>query len=78
MEARSERIQGILTTVTGLATIVFAVMLVGLTKPSGGIDWISVIAAVAGLVLAGLGLSRVVGHRGTGATAGGPTPHAAS
>jgi hypothetical protein len=39
----------------GIATVVLAVLLFGLTTASGALDWVSVVTAFGGLVLAAEG-----------------------
>ena len=63
-----ERNTGIATTVVGLGAISFA-LVVGFTKDGGGVDWISIITAAAGLVVAVVGLFTIFRHR----TGGSPT-----
>jgi hypothetical protein len=78
MEARNERNVGLLTTAAGLAVVVLAVLLFGLTTASGELDWVSIITALAGLVIVGTGLYRGCRNKGKGPTQTGPTPHTAS
>jgi hypothetical protein len=65
---------GLSVVVAGLGVIVFAV-LVGVTKEGGGPDWVSIITAIAGFVMAATGLIAVFRAKGTGAGSGEPTPH---
>jgi hypothetical protein len=63
MQGRGGRIVGLLTTAIGIVVVVIAVLLFGLTKISNGettVDWVSVIAAIGGLVIVGRGLYTVV------------------
>jgi hypothetical protein len=78
MERRSGKILGISMTALGLAVIVLAVLLFGLTTDSGAVDWVSIITAVAGVVLAATGLNQIFRGGGTSPRAGGPSPHPAS
>ena len=55
---------GLAQFVAGLGIVVFAVVLVGLTKSNGSVDWVSVVTAVAGAVLALMGV--YTGLRGGG------------
>jgi len=59
----------------GIAIVVTAVLLFGLTTPAGAIDWVSVVTAVVGLGLVVDGLYLVYRNRGTG---GRTQPHAGS
>jgi hypothetical protein len=43
---------GLVQIAAGLAVVVLAVLLFGLTKDGGGLDWVSIITAIAGGVLA--------------------------
>jgi hypothetical protein len=52
-----------LTTVIGIVVVVVALLLFGLTKTSNGettADWVSVMTAIGGVVIAGRGLHAVV------------------
>jgi hypothetical protein len=63
MQERSGNIVGFVTTATGIAVVVVAVLLFGLTKTSNGettVDWISVVTAIGGLVIAGQGVYAIV------------------
>jgi hypothetical protein len=73
MEKQSRNL-GLSMVVAGLGVIVFAV-LVGITKEGGGPDWVSIITAIAGFVMAATGLIALYGAKGTGAGSGEPTPH---
>jgi len=61
-----ERNTGLATTVVGLGAIFFA-LVVGFTKDGGGIDWISIITAAAGVIAALTGLFMMFrrGSRGS-------------
>jgi len=72
MAAIGERNRGLLLTAAGMTTIVLAVLLFGLTT-GGAIDWVSVVTAVAGLVVVVQGLYLVFHNKRTG---GRPQPHA--
>lgn len=74
MEAGNERNRGLSMIGVGLAVVVLAVLLFGLTTDSGDPDWISIITAVAGAVWAGAGLFVTFHHKGTGAAPTGHTP----
>ena len=50
---------GLAQIAAGLAAVVLAVLLFGLTKDGGGLDWVSIITAIAGGVLALTGLYTV-------------------
>ncbi|HEU4356206.1 MAG TPA: hypothetical protein VFT27_11515 [Actinomycetota bacterium] len=52
----------------GLAVIVLAVLLFGLTTESGEVDWVSVITAVAGVVMVAVG--AFIAFRGRGTSTG--------
>jgi predicted anti-sigma-YlaC factor YlaD len=54
-----EKTRGYVLTSVGTLTIVLAVLLFGLTTDSGEIDWVSVITAAAGFVMAATGLYLV-------------------
>jgi hypothetical protein len=56
MEFRRTRNVGLSLVAAGVAAVVFAVLLVGLTTDTGAIDWVSTLTAVAGAVVAGEGL----------------------
>lgn len=63
MQGKGRRIVGLLTTVIGIVVVVVAVLLFGLTKTSNGettVDWVSVMTAIGGGVIAGRGLHAVV------------------
>jgi hypothetical protein len=59
-----EKTRGYMLTSAGTLIIVLAVLLFGLTTDSGEIDWISVITAAAGFVMAGSGLYLMFRTRG--------------
>ncbi len=72
MEPGQSRILGMAMSAAGAAAMVFAVLLVGVTKEGGGADWVSIITAIAGFVMLATGLFTLFRHKG------GHTPHAAS
>ena len=76
MEPTKSRILGMAMSAAGAATIVLAVLLFGVTKEGGGPDWVSIITAIAGFVMAATGLYTL--FRNKGPASGGHTPHAAS
>lgn len=78
MDVRRGKDLGVAMATAGVTVIVLAVLLIGLTTASGAIDWVSVITAVAGLVLAGVGLYTILRGKGAGAASGGSHPHTAS
>ena len=53
---RQTRTTGLMMTVVGLAVIVYAVVLVGFTEDGGGTDWVSIVTAIAGGVIAATGI----------------------
>jgi hypothetical protein len=55
MAAPRERSLGLAFVAAGIATVVLAVLLFGLTTASGALDWVSVVTAFGGLVLAAEG-----------------------
>ncbi len=71
MEPKQSRILGMAMSVSGVAAIVLAVLLFGVTQEDGGPDWVSIITAVAGFVMLATGLYTLVHNKG------GRTPHAA-
>jgi len=73
MTAKETRGFGLSLVAVGVAAIVFAVLLVGVTTASGAPDWVSIVTAIAGAVVLGDGLfiSRRKG-------AGGATHHSTS
>lgn len=73
MDDRRERNVGLSVLAVGLATVVLAVLLFGLTADSGEADWTSIVTAISGVVMALAGLYIVARNQGTGGT-----PHAAS
>jgi formate hydrogenlyase subunit 3/multisubunit Na+/H+ antiporter MnhD subunit len=77
---RSERNRGLVFTMTGVAILV-AALLYGLTKTSNGetvADWVSIITAIGGLIVGGVGLYMTSHERGSGTGPTGRTPHAPS
>jgi hypothetical protein len=72
---RREDSRGSYFLVLGIAIVVAAGLLFGLTTPAGAIDWVSVVTAIAGLGLVVDGLYLVYRNRGTG---GRTQPHAGS
>jgi hypothetical protein len=64
-----ERNAGLATTIVGLGAISFA-LVVGFTKDGGGVDWISIITAAAGVVVVLTGVFMMIRQRAGGA------PHA--
>jgi hypothetical protein len=73
MEAKSRL--GMAMSAVGTATIVLAILLFGVRDEGGGTDWVSVITAAAGLVMAAVGMLTLFRYRGG---SGGHTPHTAS
>ena len=65
MEPRQTRESGLMVAVAGLAVVVFAVLLVGLTKEGGGPDWVSIITAIAGALLVAIGISTFIRKPGS-------------
>jgi hypothetical protein len=62
MQGRSRRAVGLVMAATGIIVVVVAVLF-GLTKTSNGettVDWVSVMTAIGGLVIAGRGLYAVL------------------
>ena len=62
MQGKGRKTVGLLTTVIGVAVVVIAVLLLGLTKTSDGettVDWVSIMTAIAGLMIVGRGLYAV-------------------
>lgn len=78
MDASKRRNLGLLNIAVGLGIIVLAVLLFGLTTASGALDWVSIITAVAGLVLVVTGVYNMYRNRGAGSSQTGPRPHTAS
>jgi hypothetical protein len=64
-----ERNSGLATVVVGLGAISFA-QVVGFTKDSGGVDWISIITAAAGVVVALMGVFMMFRGSSRGSTSG--------
>ena len=64
-----ERNTGLATTVVGLGAISFA-LVVGFTKDGGGVDWISIITAAAGVVVALTGLFMMFRRGSRGSASG--------
>jgi hypothetical protein len=63
MRGRSGRTVGLVMAATGTVVVVVAVLLFGLTKTSNGettVDWVSVMTAIGGLVIAGRGVYAVL------------------
>ncbi len=60
MRSKRERNQGLAQVATGLGVLVLAVLLFGVTTDSGSPDWASIITAVAGVLMAVLGLFTIV------------------
>jgi hypothetical protein len=54
---------GLAQIAAGVAAMVLAVLLFGLTKDGGGLDWVSIITAIAGGVVALTGLYTMF-HKG--------------
>ncbi len=64
MGTEKQRNAGLLQLVTGMGVVVLAVLLFGVTKDDGTPDWVSIITAIAGLVLAFTGLYAFLRSRG--------------
>ena len=64
MDTEKQRIVGLLQLVTGMGVVALAVLLFGVTKDNGTPDWVSIITAIAGVVLAVTGLYTVLRNRG--------------
>jgi membrane protease YdiL (CAAX protease family) len=80
VQPRSERNRGLVFTTAGVAILV-AALLFGLTKTSNGetvADWVSIITAIGGLIVGGVGLYMTSHERGRGMGPAGRTPHAPS
>jgi len=80
VQSRSERNRGLVFTTAGVAILV-ASLLFGLTKTSNGEtvpDWVSIITAIGGLIVGGVGLYMTSHERGRGTGPTGRTPHAPS
>jgi uncharacterized membrane protein len=63
MQGRGRRIVGLVMTAVGIVVVVIAVLLFGLTKTSNGestVDWVSVVTAIGGIVIAGRGAYAIV------------------
>ena len=65
MEAKEQLTRGLLQVIAGVGIIVFSVVLVGLTTASGSPDWVSIITAVAGLIVAVTGTFTILHNRVT-------------
>lgn len=65
MDTEKQRNVGLLQLVTGMGVVVLAVLLFGVTKDNGTPDWVSIITAIAGVVVAVTGLFTVLRSRGT-------------
>ncbi len=63
MPSNRERNQGLAQVATGLAVVVLAVLLFGVTTDSGAPDWVSIITTVAGVLMVALGVFTIV-HSG--------------
>lgn len=80
MEPRSERDRGLVLTAAGVAILV-AALLFGLTKTSNGeavAEWVSIVTAIGGLIVGGVGLYMTSHERGHGMGPTRRTPHAPS
>ena len=80
MQPRSERNRGPVFTAAGVAILV-AALLFGLTKTSDGetvADWVSIVTAIGGLIVGGVGLYMTSHERGRGTGPTSRTPHAPS
>jgi succinate-acetate transporter protein len=73
MDAKRERNVGLSVLAVGLTTMVLSVLLVGLTTDSGAADWVRIVTAVAGTVMAVAGLFMFSRNNGTSGT-----PHTTS
>jgi hypothetical protein len=63
MQGRSGRTVGLVMAAAGLVVVVVAVLLFGLTETSNGettVDWISVMTAIGGVVIAVRGMYAVL------------------
>lgn len=72
MEGKGENV-GLSVFAAGVAIVVVAVLLFGITTGTGSVDWVSIVTAIGGALMAVGGLSiasRKGGTRGT--------PHSAS
>ena len=74
MTAKETRTYGLSLVAAGVASLLFAVLLVGLTTAGGAPDWVSIVTAIAGAVVLGDGLYILLRRR----RAGGTTHHSAS
>ena len=72
MEAKARL--GMVLSAAGTAIVVLAVLLFGI-RDEGGTDWVSVITACAGFVMAAVGLFTLFRYHGV---SGGHTPHSAA
>jgi hypothetical protein len=52
MSVAREGSRGLAFLAAGIAAVVLAVLLFGLTTPAGAVDWVSVVTALAGIGLA--------------------------
>jgi formate hydrogenlyase subunit 3/multisubunit Na+/H+ antiporter MnhD subunit len=71
---------GVVLTAAGVAILV-AALLFGLTRNSNSetvADWVSIITAIGGLIVGGVGLFMTSHERGRGLGPTGRTPHAPS
>jgi hypothetical protein len=65
MQGRSRSAFGLVMAAVGIVVVVVAVLMFGLTETSNGgttVDWVSVMTAIGGLVIAGRGLYTVLRH----------------
>jgi len=66
IRAEKRRNLGLPQIATGMSVVVVAVLVFGLTKDSSGTpDWISIVTAIAGVVVAVTGVYTVLRNRGT-------------
>lgn len=80
MQPRRERNRGLVVTTARVAILV-AALLFGLTKTSNGetvADWVSIVTAIGGLIVGGVGLYMTSHEQGRGMGPTGRTPHAPS
>lgn len=78
MDPRDERDRGWMWFVVGLGVVVLSVLVFGLTTESGALDWVSIVTAAAGVLMAITGLYVAIRSKGTGARPTGTKPHPAS